>query len=54
MTATPSTIAPDALAAEALRMMEEKKITCLVVPDPEGRVLGMLHLHDLWRLGQYF
>jgi arabinose-5-phosphate isomerase len=28
--------------------MEEKKITSLVVVDPDGHVQGVLHLHDLW------
>lgn len=46
----PQTISPDALAAEALHLMEERKITSLVVEDESGRLLGVLHLHDLWRL----
>ena len=54
MTADPVAVAPDEAATAALALMEERKITCLVVPDAQGRVLGMLHLHDLWRLGQYF
>jgi arabinose-5-phosphate isomerase len=29
--------------------MEERKITSLVVVDDEGRVDGVVHLHDLWR-----
>jgi arabinose-5-phosphate isomerase len=48
MTGTPKTIAPDAFAASALALMEEKKITSLVVVDGERRVLGIVHLHDLW------
>ena len=44
----PKTIARDAYATEALRMMEERKITSLFVVSPEGRPEGILHLHDLW------
>jgi arabinose-5-phosphate isomerase len=50
MNATPKTIFPDEFAARALSMMEEKKITSLVVIDPAGTVAGVLHLHDLWGL----
>ena len=49
MTATPVTIARSVLAVEALRTMEERKITSLVVVDPAGTVEGVIHLHDLWR-----
>jgi len=49
MTRTPSTIGPDALASEALRIMEEKKITSLPVVDASRRVLGVIQIHDLWR-----
>lgn len=44
----PSRIGPDALAVEALGVLERRKITSLVVADAEGRLLGVLHLHDLW------
>ena len=37
------------LAVEALRLMEERKITSLVVVGPAGQVEGVVHLHDLWR-----
>ncbi len=51
MNSAPCTIAPDELAARALSTMEERKITSLVVIDPESRrALGLLHLHDLWGL----
>jgi len=50
MTKNPHTIAPGELAGTALRMMEERKITSLVVTDAERRPLGVLHLHDLWTL----
>ena len=49
MTATPVTIARSVLAVEALRTMEERKITSLVVVDADGTVEGVIHLHDLWR-----
>jgi arabinose-5-phosphate isomerase len=38
------------LAGAALRMMEERKITSLVVVDAERKPLGVVHLHDLWTL----
>jgi len=44
----PQTIAPEEFAAEALRRMEEKKITSLIVVDDKGSVAGVIHLHDLW------
>jgi arabinose-5-phosphate isomerase len=49
MTPTPVTIGKDCLATEALNIMEEKKITSLVIRDRDGRVEGIVHLHDLWR-----
>ncbi len=48
MHANPRTIAPRELAATALAILEERKITSLVVTDLEGRVEGLVHLHDLW------
>jgi arabinose-5-phosphate isomerase len=48
MNANPVTIAPGDFGATALHTMEERKITSLVVTDPERRVVGILHLHDLW------
>ena len=50
MNPDPRTIAPDELAARGLAIMEERRITSLVVTDPEQRALGILHLHDLWGL----
>ena len=49
MTASPATIGAQELAAAALRAMETRKITSLVVVDDATRVLGVLHIHDLWR-----
>ncbi len=53
MTAAPRTIAPDALAEEAVALMNEKKITCLFVVDPaaSGNAVGILHIHDCLRAG---
>jgi arabinose-5-phosphate isomerase len=48
MNADPRTIGGQELAARALAELEERKITSLVVVDGEGRVEGVLHLHDLW------
>jgi arabinose-5-phosphate isomerase len=48
MTPDPKTIAADEFAASALAIMEEKKITSLAVVDGDGRLQGILHLHDLW------
>ncbi len=50
MTTSPRTIAPEALAAEALRLMETHKITSLVAVDEARRPQGVVHLHDLWRM----
>lgn len=49
MTTTPITIAPSALAVQALNVLEERRVTSLVVVDDAHHVLGILHLHDLWR-----
>jgi arabinose-5-phosphate isomerase len=48
MTRSPKTIGPEEFAATALARMEEMKITSLVVVDGDRRVLGIVHLHDLW------
>ncbi len=50
MTRNPVTIAPDELASAALSLMEQRKITSVVVVDKERRVRGVVHLHDLWTL----
>jgi arabinose-5-phosphate isomerase len=50
MNAAPRTVAPEEFAARALSIMEEKKITSLVVVDPARGLAGVLHLHDLWGL----
>ena len=54
MTADPVTVPAHEAATRALALMEERKITAVLVPDDGGKLIGILHLHDLWRLGQYF
>jgi arabinose-5-phosphate isomerase len=48
MNANPRTIASEEFAATALAILEERKITSLVVVDADQTVEGILHLHDLW------
>jgi arabinose-5-phosphate isomerase len=48
MTQNPRTIAAEAFAAQALDLMEQKKITSLMVVDSGGQLQGVVHLHDLW------
>jgi arabinose-5-phosphate isomerase len=48
MTRDPKTIHPHEFAAAALAIMEEKKITSLVVVDGTRKLEGVVHLHDLW------
>jgi arabinose-5-phosphate isomerase len=50
MTPRPVSIPPTTLAVEALNIMEQRKITSLVVVDGDGRrVAGVVQIHDLWR-----
>jgi arabinose-5-phosphate isomerase len=49
MTRNPVTVGGATLAVEALRVLEQRKITSIVVIDAERRVQGVVHLHDLWR-----
>jgi arabinose-5-phosphate isomerase len=49
MTRSPVTIGRSELAAAALRKMEERRITSLLVVSEDGRLEGVVHLHDLWR-----
>jgi arabinose-5-phosphate isomerase len=51
MTANPVAIPHSTMAVEALAMMEQRKITSIVVIDSDRRVEGVVHLHDLWRTG---
>src|SRR5438132_1075874 len=48
MTRDPKTIAPEEFAITALAVMENKKITSLVVVDGNQTLRGIVHLHDLW------
>ena len=47
MHADPLSIAPDRLAVDAVELMEEKKITALLVVDAQGNLVGALNMHDL-------
>ena len=49
MTKDPVTVGRSTLAVEAIRVLEQRKITSVVVVDDERRVQGVVHLHDLWR-----
>jgi arabinose-5-phosphate isomerase len=48
MTRSPKTIGAGEFAASALALMEEKKITSLMVVDASAKLEGIVHLHDLW------
>ena len=50
MNPSPWTIGPDELAARGLAIMEERRITSLVVTNGARAAIGILHLHDLWEL----
>jgi arabinose-5-phosphate isomerase len=54
MTRNPKTVDRRELATRALAIMEESKITSLLVPDETGGIAGIIHIHNLWRLGHYF
>jgi arabinose-5-phosphate isomerase len=41
------------LATAALKLLEEKRITSLLVCDDDAPVVGVLHLHDLWGVGLF-
>jgi len=53
MTPDPTTILPEALAEEAVAVMNERKITCLFVVDPDASsaAQGLIHIHDCLRAG---
>lgn len=51
MTRNPKTAEPDALAAAAVGVMERAGVMALPVVEEDGRVVGMVHLHDLMRAG---
>ena len=45
------TTGPDVLAAEAIHILEENKITSLLVADDDDMLVGALNIHDLFRAG---
>jgi arabinose-5-phosphate isomerase len=49
MTANPIAVGREVLAVEALRVMEQHRITSVLVVGADGRLEGVVHLHDLWR-----
>lgn len=53
MTQQPKFISPDLLAADALAIMEEHLITVLPVIEADGRLAGIVHLHDLLGKGEF-
>ena len=53
MTKKPQTVSPETLASQALELMEQKAIMVLPVVDKEGRVQGIVHLHDLLGRGEF-
>jgi arabinose-5-phosphate isomerase len=53
MTRSPVTISPSELASRALALMEARRITALPVTTPDGTLAGVVHIHDLWRIGMF-
>ncbi|MDB5509472.1 MAG: KpsF/GutQ family sugar-phosphate isomerase [Hyphomicrobiales bacterium] len=51
MTRAPRTVTPDTLAVEALEMLNSRKISAMLVVDEANRPCGIVHLHDLLRVG---
>lgn len=51
MTKNPKVIGKEELAVKALSIMEEKSITSLIVPDEDGRIEGIIHIHDILKKG---
>ena len=49
--ADPVTVAPDTLAAEAMALLQQRRISVLIVADAARRPVGVLHVHDLLRAG---
>ncbi len=50
MNPAPHTISAESFASAALTLLEHSRITALPVVTPDGRLEGVLHLHDLWTL----
>jgi arabinose-5-phosphate isomerase len=53
MTTSPISVTPDTMAAAALHILEQRRITAVVVVDIAQHVLGVVHLHDLWRIEMF-
>ena len=53
MTLGPKSVLPSTLAAEAVHLMETHRITSLIVLDDQGKLVGLLHVHDLLRAGVF-
>jgi len=53
MTKNPRTLGPDSPAYDALNIMEKYQITVLPITDGEGKVVGILHLHDILGKGAF-
>lgn len=53
MKTKPVTISADSLASEALKHMEDRRITSLFITADDGTLEGILHLHDLWGIGLF-
>ena len=53
MTLGPKSVLPSTLAAEAVHLMETHRITSLIVLDDKGKLVGVLHVHDLLRAGVF-
>jgi arabinose-5-phosphate isomerase len=51
MSHNPATLPPETLASEALNLMEQRKITSIVVVGSDRKVMGVVHLHDLLKAG---
>ena len=51
MNSNPKTVRDTMLAAEALKLMEDRKITALIVGDEQRRPIGVVHMHDILRAG---
>jgi arabinose-5-phosphate isomerase len=49
MTTHPKAIPEEELATKALNLMEQMRITSLLVLDEENRLKGIIHIHDLWK-----
>lgn len=51
LTPIPKTVLPEVLAYDALQILEQHNILQLIVQDPEGHIVGLVHLHDILNEG---